>query len=168
ASSANTTLFQCVNMFGCFSCPGRGFSAHDSAPWRTAVLHGALSCARSACSDDHPRPDRGVGPFVDEYEPAGLPVLGVLVHEHWLGGTQTYSTDLVEGQVIGLLVTVQRIDVQPVPQVLDHDPRGACGVFDEELGTRGELASIGHPAHHRLDVLRCHGGVVRTADHVTT
>src|SRR5699024_12169262 len=48
-----------------------------------------------------------------------------------------------------------------------HDALPIC-VFDEELGTRCELASIGHPAHHRLDVLRCHGGVVRTADHVPT
>src|SRR3954453_9243684 len=76
--------------------------------------------APSGGGGQHPRADGGVGRLVDQDEPAGDPVSGVVVDEQRLRGAQLHSADVVEPELRGLHVPVQRVDVEPVLQVLDH------------------------------------------------
>src|SRR5690606_35170310 len=68
----------------------------------------------SAGVDHHACGDRVVGGLVDQDEPAGEPVTGVVVDEERLGDPQRDAADLVETERGGLLVAVERVDVQPV------------------------------------------------------
>ena len=66
---------------------------------------------------------------------------------------------------LGLLVAVQRVDVEAVLDVLDQRPARAGGVLDRQLLARTQRL-VGHPADHRVDVLAGLRGVLRAADHV--
>src|SRR3712207_6809345 len=79
----------------------------------------------SAGGGEHPGADGGVGGLVDQDEPAGDPVAGVVVDEQRLGDPQPHPADVVEAQLGGLLVAVQRVHVEPVGQLLDHRPHRA-------------------------------------------
>src|SRR3954447_308400 len=63
---------------------------------------------------EHPRADGGVGGLVDQDEPAGDPVAGVVVDEQRLGGAQLHAADVVEPQGLGVGLPVQRVDVELV------------------------------------------------------
>src|SRR6476469_3361421 len=76
--------------------------------------------AGSASGREHPGADGAVGGLVDQDEAAGDPVAGVVVDEQRLRGPQPDPADVVEAQAGGLGVAVQRVDVEPVLQLLDH------------------------------------------------
>jgi hypothetical protein len=95
----------------------------------------------------------------------GRAVLGVRVAQQRHGRAQLHATDLVEPQLGGLLVAVQRVDVEAVLQRLDQRASGPGGVLDGQL-LPGTHRRVGHPADHGVDVLAGLGCVGRTADHV--
>src|SRR3954452_2411418 len=101
---------------------------------------------------DHPGADGDAGGFIDEDEGAGGAVLGVGVAEQGDGGAQLDTTDLVEPELLGLLVPMEAVDVEPVLEVLDQGATAAGGVLDRQL-LAGAQRLVGHPADHRVDVL---------------
>src|SRR5690242_1282549 len=79
---------------------------------------------RSAPAVDHAGTDRDAGGLVDEDEGARGAVLRVRVAQQRHGGAQLDAADLVEAELLGVLVAVQRVDVEPVLDVLDQRPGG--------------------------------------------
>src|SRR5699024_11885466 len=79
---------------------------------------------RDGSSVDHARADGDAGRLVDQNERTGRAVLFVRVAQQRLCGTQLDPADLVEAELAGLQIAVQRIDVEPVLDVLDD--RAAC------------------------------------------
>src|SRR5215467_12322643 len=99
------------------------------------VYHGALSkfkvkpsrpddSAESASVSNHGGTDSCAGALVDEDHAAGHPVALVRVAEDRLGQPQRDPPDLVEAQLTGRVVPVQRVDVEPVLQVTDDRLNG--------------------------------------------
>ena len=83
--------------------------------------------AGSAGLGDHAGGHGAVGRLVDEHEATGVAVAGVVVGHERHRRAQAHTPDLVEREAVRLLVTVQRVDVEPVLQRLDDGARGAGG-----------------------------------------
>src|SRR4051794_15354419 len=110
------------------------------------------NAARSGRVVDHPRSDGDAGGLVDQDERPGGPVLAVGIAEQWHGGAKLHTADLVEPELVRVLVPVQRVDVEPVLDVLDQRATGAGRVLDGQLLPRLQRC-VRHPADHRVDVL---------------
>ena len=73
--------------------------------------------------------------------------------EERLGHAHGHPADVIQREPVRRLVPVQGVDVQPVLQV-PHDPLDRPGgVLDDEPHSPGQIPSLSHPAHHRLNVL---------------
>ncbi len=112
-----------------------------------------------------PCTDGVVGRLVDEDEAPGGAVAPVLVHEQRRRQAQPQPADLVQLEPVGLLLAVERVHVDAVQQLVHLGERRARGVLDP-VAAGGRERALRHPAHHRVDVARLDGLVVRTADHV--
>ena len=155
--------------------PRTGATATTAGRWlsATATIAAARRTRRGAGAghqrpsfrDEHPGADGRVGRLVDEDEPPGHPVAGVLVDEQRLGGAQPHPADVVEPELAAVRLAVQRVDVEPVLQLLDHPAHRAGRVLDRQLLARAQRL-VGHPADHGVEVLGDVRGVVRAADHV--
>ncbi len=104
--------------------------------------------------------------LVNENERPGHAISSVLVDEHGLSDSERQSSDLVQTQRRGFLVTVQVIDVEPVLQVLYDSLCGACRVFDDVAIAFLNTCALLHPHNHCVNVLRGMRVVVRTGNHV--
>ena len=102
-------------------CDGRSLPGDlPGVPGDVVAAH-SLSGARIM-----PAPTVVLRGLVDEDEAAGGAVAAVLVVEERQRGAQRDAADLVERQAHGVLVAVQRVDVELVLQVL-HQRRGPSG-----------------------------------------
>ena len=68
----------------------------------------------SVAIDDDARADGAIVALVDQDEAAGGAVAAVFVAEQRLRRPQLDPADLVEAELVGGLVAVQRVDVEPV------------------------------------------------------
>ena len=105
----------------------------------------------------HARAHGVAGRLVDEDEAAGRPAVAVLVEHQRLLGPQAHPADLVEPQLGGLL-SVERVDVDGVAQLIDQRQHRLGRVLQEVAPTRPERR-VRHPADRRLE-LGGHGGLV--------
>ena len=80
-----------------------------------------------------------VGGFIDEDERAGGPIATVFVEEQRLRRPQLDPADLVQAELGGGFVTMQRVDVEPIVQLLDQGPHPFGGVLESQLGIGFEL-----------------------------
>ena len=82
-----------------------------------------------------PAPTVLIRRLVDEDEAARVPVAAVLVEEQRGGRAQRDAADVVEAQLRDRLVSVQRVDVEPIVQFLDDRSGRASGVLDRVAWT---------------------------------
>src|SRR5699024_6010075 len=122
---------------------------------------------RRTGTGDHSRGNGVVGRLVDEYEAAGFAVAMVGVEHQRLLGTQPDPADLVQRQLVRLLVTMQRVDVQTVIELLHTCPNLPGRGLHEVTTARPQLGTVRHPADESVDVGAHMGSVLRTADQVT-
>src|SRR5215218_1705263 len=87
--------------------PSTGATATTAGRWFRATATMAATTrsvvarerAMSAGGGEHPGADGRVGRLVDQDEPSGHPVPGVVVDEQRLGGAQPHAPDVVEPQL---------------------------------------------------------------------
>ena len=82
-------------------------------------------------------------------------------------GAQPHAADVVEAELGGRLVAVQRVHVEAVGKLGDHRPDVAGGVLEPPHAPRGERP-VGHPGHHRIQVLALRRPVVGPAEQIAT
>ena len=71
-------------------------------------------------AQDHAGTSRGVGRFVDEDEASRAPVSTIGVEGQRGRGAKDDLADLVHGEMLGGLVSMQSVDVQAITQLADH------------------------------------------------
>src|SRR3954470_5419850 len=154
--------------------PRTGATATTAGRWLSATP--TMAAARrteavrervtSATGGAPPRADPRVGGLVDQDEPPRHPVAGVVVDEQRLRRAQLDPADVVQAELPGLRLAVQRVDVEPVLELLDHAADGAGRVLDRHP-LAGAQRLVGHPADQGVEVLGRMWRVGRAADQIT-
>ena len=75
----------------------------------------------------------------------------VLVEQQRRAGAQPHAADLVEAQLRGRLVAVERVDVDAVAQVVDDGLARVRVVCLMAVARALPQGRVGHPADHRLE-----------------
>src|SRR5215469_376324 len=81
---------------------------------------------------DHRGTNCGARALVDEDQPASKAVARVGIAEQRLGYPQSHPADLVKGELLGVLMPVQGVDVELVVQIAhDRLDRPGCVLDDQ-------------------------------------
>ena len=116
-------------------------------------------------ADDHPCAGRLVGLLIDHDEAARLTAAPVFVEHQRSGGPQDHPPDVVEAQLRGGFVAMERRDVDLVAERLDCRPDAARGVLDDVPASDLKRRLV-HPADRCLESSRDRGAVAGPADQI--
>ncbi len=96
-----------------------------------------------------------------------MAVLIIRVVEEGGGGAERDPADLVQGEITGIFLFPEGVDVDLVADLLDDRFRFPSSVADDKFTARVEIGG-GEPADHGFDILSFAGWVVLLYEHVAS